>query len=318
MKYVWILIFLSAMVTSAGCGPAMAPPGAFTAPSSAGQSPGVRSPLLYVAHSETIGMRQDVGVAILSYPLGKRVAEIDLRGYPRGICSDTQGNVWVTVGRSHGPDYVEEFAHGGTTPIAALRMPTGTSGAGCAVDPSSGDLAVTTSAGSYHGSVAVWRGAKKGSPKVYPAPFVALNAAYDDDGNLFVDGVPGGSDFWLEFGQLRRGDNEVMRVSLGRPGASAGGIAWDGTDIAVATGAYHGRRARIYRVHVSSSGLKVVGAVHVRDLNGAPQICIYRGTVVGMAGAIGDRIAAWPYPAGGKPARYITQLKYISGVAISK
>lgn len=48
---------------------------------------------------------------------------------PKGLCVGESGNVFVT-----GPRYVVEYAHGGTKPIATLKIPKATAYS-CAVDP---------------------------------------------------------------------------------------------------------------------------------------------------------------------------------------
>ena len=58
---------------------------------------------------------------------------------PQGECSDRAGNVWITNTNSLN---LLEYAHGGTNAIADLADPTGYP-VGCAVNPATGDLAVT-------------------------------------------------------------------------------------------------------------------------------------------------------------------------------
>ncbi|MGA7201587.1 MAG: hypothetical protein WBX26_07145 [Candidatus Cybelea sp.] len=92
------------------------------------------SDLLYVANHKG-------GVYVLTYPQGQLIGELSLPYEPMsgGICSDSDGNIFV-------PDEYEilEYAHGGTQPIATLSDDGGYGYPnGCAVDPSTGNLAVT-------------------------------------------------------------------------------------------------------------------------------------------------------------------------------
>lgn len=88
--------------------------------------------LLYVSTSG--------GVAVYSYPAAVLVGTLSLLS-PAGLCADNAGNVWIT-----GNQQIFEYAHGGSQPIATLDD-SGYSSKGCAVDPTTGDLAVTNFVG---------------------------------------------------------------------------------------------------------------------------------------------------------------------------
>lgn len=71
---------------------------------------------------------------------------------PSGLCVDKAGNVYVA---NAGAKNILEYAHGGTKPIATL---TDESDApfSCSIDPSTGDLAVSGSYGSFgKGDIAI-------------------------------------------------------------------------------------------------------------------------------------------------------------------
>ncbi len=74
------------------------------------------------------------GTCVLSYPTGKLVGNIATGG--AAICSDAEGNIFIPEDSA-----VEEYAHGGTTPVATLSLPGGLA-AGCGVDPNTNNLAV--------------------------------------------------------------------------------------------------------------------------------------------------------------------------------
>lgn len=322
-RFARLLVLSVAGAMAAGCG-------GFTAqstlprPSLQNAAPSVRGALLYVAHVEGLAKHQPHGVvAILTYPQGNPVATITGIS-PWGICSDTAGNVWVVSYTARGW-YVYEFAHGGTKPIARISMPKHYSfGTSCAVDPTSGDLAVANQSNgvSYTGSIDVWAGAKPGKLVVYTVPFVPQNAAYDDRGNLFFDGFPGGSDLNLVFGELAHGSKAVTRVQLDKRIGLPGGVQWDGKYVAVETGGWGliNRLSRIYRVQVSGSIGKVVDGVYPKDpkLHYATYICIDGKSVVSMAGSAGDMVYRWPYPAGGSHTQFIGHFGSIRGMTISR
>jgi hypothetical protein len=111
-------------------------------------------------------------------------------GQPGGMCTDKAGDVWVP---SYESQTIEEFPHGGITPIRSIKRNTGYPYA-CAVDPSTGNLAVTYEFpngkfGPYGRVVVYAKGARPrtlGPNDLSPIGFVA----YDNSGNLFVDGTP--------------------------------------------------------------------------------------------------------------------------------
>jgi hypothetical protein len=315
-RYSLGIVALAAM--SAGCGPEIRSP-AVSSPFATNQAAHVRGALLYVLHTVGMGSHASSDVSMLTYPRGKTVATLQLQEYATGICSDSAGNVWMPLVR-HMRWYVDEFAHGGTKAIAELRMPKGTYTAGCALDPSSGSLAVMGGMGSneYHGCIFVWSGSHEGKPTVYAAPFFPLHGTYDNAGDLFIDGWPGDSDFFLVFGGLLKGSGSVVKIALDRRTWTPGDVQWDGTYVAVATGGYRVRYPRIYRVQVTSSGGKVVGTVHPRNLYRDPEFTLFGSDVIGMAGGRGDNIDIWPYPDGGKPTRVIADFDSVTGLTISR
>lgn len=127
------------------------------------------------------------GVFILAYPSGQFVAQFETpQGNPNGVCADRHGSIYVSaVVAPFG--YIYEYTHGGTEPIATLdddNYPP----ASCAVDPTTGNLAVVNQdpGGS---KLAIYQQAQG-----YPIYYSDLNVsrfqfcAYDNSGNLFVDG----------------------------------------------------------------------------------------------------------------------------------
>lgn len=163
-------------------------------------------------------------VEIYTYP------EMTFAGYivgfvePTALCTDRAGNVWVGDYKGFA---VYEFAHGATTPLnvltADLDGPTG-----CAIDPKSGNLAVTNSAG----WVDVFPNAA-GTPKHYtlvPGQIPFFDT-YDNQGNFFVDGdSPSVSFFLLE---LTAGSSAFTPIALNQPPPQPGGLQWDGKDLVV-------------------------------------------------------------------------------------
>lgn len=246
--------------------------------------------LLYVAN-ETAAK----GVTILDYPTGTYVATITNIGAPQGICSDSSGNVWVAV---RGPRrfYLYEFAHGGTTPIKMLYVPKGAYG--CAVDPTTGDLATWTPFAGSAGQVDVFAAAKKAKPIVYQTDFEPTAGAYDDQGNFFADGIVNSGDFI--FKELARGSKSFTTVRLSKPAANPGSVQWDGKYIVVGVG-FISDPPMLYRVRVADYIGTVVGRVGLDRLDAPAQFAIADGNVVAREGeSASGRLGLYDYPAGGK------------------
>ncbi|MBV9719756.1 MAG: hypothetical protein JOZ77_10575 [Candidatus Eremiobacteraeota bacterium] len=312
-----------------GCGglqgsPAGSLPSSAVAENPASRSTGAMGDLLYVAHASSIYDKHTF-VSILSLPQGKVVAQISL-GALSGMCSDTGGNVWLIVYRSNFQAYyAEKYAHGGTQPIAQIRMPKYYK-SGCAVDPSSGDLAIMNPAGGSqegHGSIDVWAGARPGKPAVYDVPFTPENAAYDDAGNLFFDGCAcANSDPGLLFGELVKDSRAVAAIRLDKNTALPGGVQWDGHYIALQTGGYQPYlkgRPRIYRIEASGGLGHVVGIVIPKDtaLTGTAWFATYGSSVVATTKAHRGQIDIWPYPAGGPHTHIVGRFGDVRGLVIS-
>lgn len=145
--------------------------------------------MLTEASSEDLlyASRYSAGVAVYSYPSGRKVGELNGMMNLRGLCSDADGNVYVT---SESGD-VYEFAHGGTSPIKTFAGAG--SAYGCAVDSLTGDLAVTnySSGGrSGYGDVAVFQSGSK-TVTTYSLKDIAefLFCTYDEQGNLYASGI---------------------------------------------------------------------------------------------------------------------------------
>lgn len=146
------------------------------------------SSLLYVSNSG------NGTVTVYSYHAGTNLKMVGTLAIPEpsGVCSDKAGNVWV--GSQHGRA-LHEFPHGGTKQIRLIKLGQGFP-AGCAVDATSGNLAVAVNRPNqkFVGHDAYVDVFASGSP--YPTQYVFSQGfysvsfpAYDDKGNLFVDGT---------------------------------------------------------------------------------------------------------------------------------
>jgi hypothetical protein len=266
-----------------------------------------RGPLLYV--SNTGG-----AINVYSYPKGKLVGQLD-GNEPSGLCSDSNGNVFVTNFRG---ETIAEYAHGETSRIETLSD-AGTNPEGCAVDPTTGDLAVTgylesINGPSQPGAFAIYRKAK-GSPTHFYVPYAATSfCGYDDKGNLFVDGFGWGEQPGFVLTELRKGAVSPQTVSLNFSPGGPGAVQWDGESLAVGD-----TSAEIYQYAINAGSGTQVGSTSL-GLDGYMGQFWIHGSQVIVPTYRGSDPAIWffRYPGGGDPIKEITgQLKGPFGVTVS-
>ncbi|MBV9720087.1 MAG: hypothetical protein JOZ77_12265 [Candidatus Eremiobacteraeota bacterium] len=144
-------------------------------------------------------------------------ADLQLKGAitgfntPKGACADKSGNVWIVDWERA---VIYEFSHTGQS----LGKISGVTGfpTGCAVDPTTGNLAVTTNPGSASpgpGELMLYPKAT-GSPTAITDPIVFTYsfAAYDAAGNLYFDGTDGNGNFTLD--KVPTGSTTAQSIQL--------------------------------------------------------------------------------------------------------
>lgn len=183
----------------------------------------VSKKLLYVSDA------YDAKVYVFTYPYLTLAGVLSGFDAPTGLCTDGAGNVWVVDGGSNGSGgAIDEYAHGGTSPVNVIPQPAPYPLA-CSVNPKTGDLAVTGSAGN---SVYVY-----GNAFGYPTPYSDTNFCYltydgyDNSGNLFVDGFDCSNNF--HFAELPAGSSTINDITLNTTPAYPGDVQWDGTNMDV-------------------------------------------------------------------------------------
>jgi hypothetical protein len=257
------------------------------------------SDLLYVAAND------DGLLYVITYPQGRLAGEVELPyTLDRGsICSDGSGDIFV-------PDEGEivEYAHGGTQPIATLSDADWANG--CAVDPTTGNLAVTNSSESgYRGNVAIYAGAQ-GEPTYYSdSDMYYYNfCGYDDHGNLFVSGSPSG------LAELPSGSGTFINITLNK-NLYGNQVQWDGKYITLQT------KDWIYRISVSGSAGRIVGRTLLKGLNpnNGAQSWIQGNTAIAPDGRNSNRVGFWKYPRGGKALTlvHLGRFAEVVGVTVS-
>lgn len=265
--------------------------------------------LLYVSGPATdYSKRAAVYVYAYDNPT-KLVGKLTGFSQPAGECTDKAGDVFITdtyilTGR------IVEYRHGGTQPIATFDEPYENPD-GCAVDPKSGDLAVTNSGESGTatlGDVVIYK--DPSHSKTYSLPYGSPGPpAYDDAGDLIMEGFENPPPAWgLE--ELPYGASKVKNVKLqGATIDNVGGVAWDGRYLVLTI--YSGSATGLYRVQVSGSVATVVGKVLLTDScsgkagNSVTDPWIEGNVVAGENNFCKHRFDYWNYSKGGNPIRSI-------------
>ena len=251
-------------------------------------------------------------VFIYAYRSKKLVGTLDgIRA--EGLCVDRKGDVWVTNDSSVGDHQVIEYAHGATTPLQTLDDPDGRVN-GCAVNPVSGDLAVTNFWGPTErsGGVSIYPHGN-GSPASYMDPniYYYYYCGYDDKGDLFVPGL-----------QLRQRDRlrgvarrrkRVYRYRAPGDDLSSRRRLMDGLYVAVGdqVAVKHNFESVIYQFAISGSSGTEAGTTILNGANEVAQFWLPRvgkgkkrqaTRVIGPNGD-GMNTLIWSYPIAGNPVK---------------
>lgn len=261
---------------------------------------------------------------VFSYPGGKSVGEVSVpAGQPWGLCADGAGDVFVTsiVDVSTDTSEVYKYTHGGSEPIATLND-TGLA-TGCAIDPTTGNLAVTNAlvtSSSSDGDVAVYPNAS-GEPTTYTDPNLGVLAwcTYDDAGDLYVDGADSAS----LIDELAQGGSGLTEITLTKA-ISPRSMGW--VDQQLVAEGYPGEKSGpvlIYQVSISGSEGTVSEPVLLKNKDneedwGAWQFLLQGRAVIGPG--VEHRVGFlefWPYPKGGKPKKAIRTRYQVIGEALS-
>ena len=282
-----------AALALAGCGGQIAPTGgAQSSPAAHGKSwmkPGSASGALLYA---TGGCG---GTCVLTYPGLTLIGSLPNVG--ASICADGKGNIFLPK-----DGQVVEYGHGGTQPIATLNLP-GYGADGCAVDPLTNNLAVKFISNDV--DIAIFQD-EQGTPATYATRIDSRHCAYDDNGNLFVNGYGGSSGSEFALAELAFGASSFTAIPLSYLVGGPDQLQWDGSYLAYQTNARYGK---ISRLQVTGSSATIVGTVSFKGVrHGATQSWIYDGHITfpyNIRGSSANVISSWNYPKGGKATNTI-------------
>lgn len=235
---------------------------------------------------------------------------------PSGLCVDKAGNVFVT-----GQGYVAKYAHGGTKPVAMLKLPNSTADS-CAVDPATGDLAVAAYPKTDYGFVLIYRNAR-GTPMKYSDARLQYPSylGYDDKSDLFMDGDyyyyrSSSCCFVPAFGELPAHDKTFVKLNLNVGIGAPSTVQWEDKylDIEDASGgviyefSFRGRQG----TKAGSTALKGIPS----SIYPVQAVWIQGKNVVGSDSSYAE-VGIWHYPKGGKPFRALTGLYSPTAVVVS-
>jgi hypothetical protein len=265
------------------------------------------------AKSDSLLYISDLGtnaVYVFSYPKGTLVGTLAGFAAPFGECVGNKGDVFIA---NYEASNIIKYAHGGTSPIATLSDP-GYFPGDCAVDPTTGNLAVTNlmTTGNGQGTVAIYKDAAGKPTAYYTDPVISRMAfcGYDKAGNLFVDGLTSGNAF--AFAELPKGSKSFRKITLNQHIETPDGMQWDGTHMAVEDGSV----GVIYRFAISGTKGTEVGTTPLVGSANVLQFWIDGPKVVGANNSSGT-VTFWNYPAGGSGTKTITGLVQPLGVTVS-
>lgn len=315
----------AAVVLLAGCGGSQAPVGALgamqqghaiAANGDRGRSwmlpEANREDLIYVSGGST--------VYVLAYHSGRLVGALGGFFEAAGLCVSVAGDVFVT---DSAKQTVSEFAHGHTN-VKRKFSDSGFVPVGCAVDRTSGNLAVVNycgaaaygsiQCGASDGNVIIFRRAR-GSPRTYSTPAIIgyVSCDYDDNQNLYVSGRERSAFFHLF--ELVNGDKPFRSVTLNHTFLGESPIQWDGSHVTV--GDTFGRV--IYEFTIRGRRGTLVGSTPVEN-SSFSQYWIF-GQRVLVPAVTGEFYHYWinvyNYPAGGERRRRHAVTESGPGVTVS-
>jgi uncharacterized repeat protein (TIGR03803 family) len=230
-----------------------------------------------------------------------------------GMCTDASGDVWIALESS-----LVEYPPGGTSPIATLNVP-GSPGS-CAIDPTTGDLAVVDVVGpsSSHGAILVYENAS-GSPTVItnPSQYYYNWAGYDDNGNLYFDGRNHSGVFMLSYAAAGSSSAHTIDVSGGTI-YQAGMVVWNAKRGDLVVGderCGNTLNSCVYSLRVGAHTGRITGTTTLSNYEGGGVCTLYQGVLLSNdaqlasadyqgCGYANASVYLWPFPAGGTPTDY--------------
>jgi hypothetical protein len=217
------------------------------------------------------------------------------------MCVDAGNNVYIT---NHEGFSVFKYAAGASQPSATYllgqQLPVG-----CSVDPTTGDLAVSSSIASkrQYGAVTICTSPTHCRNAQHPGSLANPGLiSYTNSGDLYVNGFTA-----LDFGMayLAKGSSTWQQVNYSGYKGAPGGVQWDGSHLVMSFQTEYPSLLHLCSVtgaNVDCSGQQVelLGVQQIEQFFVLPN----KKTVV-AADVYNDKVDAWEYPAGGQPKHSI-------------
>lgn len=239
---------------------------------------------------------------------------------PAGMCTDKAGDVWIT---DNGSNRLYEYAHAGTTPIETLRESGNTRPNDCAVDPSTGDLAVANQFPNAHyyetGNVKIYHPHSHTAIKYSMGYMHVEFLAYDDHSNLYVDGPPTSPYGYGNNGPLvviPSGSKEIVDLTLqGATLYDPGAVQWINPTLLV--GDNREKSSFAYKFFVSGTTATVVGKIQFPQ---TPQAAGFwrRADKVIVPDPLGNAVRVYELSDGTLDATLTDGLSYPYGAVVSQ
>jgi len=271
-------------------------------------------PLLYVTDF------YNFDVYIYSVASLKQVGKLTGFLEPEGECSDAHGNVWIAV---TGDQLIEEFKPGGKTPIATLDDPFGNP-VSCAVDATTGNLAVANIFGnSGSGGILIYTHGR-GTPAFYANPnqFYYYFDGYDAHGNLYASGMTSENIYALS--ALPAGKKTMTSLSIrGGKLYFPGTVLWDGSALVLGDQQCGGGTSScLYDASLSGTTISLTKEIPLTGSCDVAQVALQSKALFGGDYRYCTRVKSssinrWAYPAGGKPLQSVTGVYEPIGAAIT-
>jgi hypothetical protein len=255
-------------------------------------------------HHEKKGLYQyvsdfyDGGLLEFDYPKGdSSIGEISGVIDAQGECGNAlygaaKRDFWAVAA---GADEIEEFTVGGAGPIKTLIESAGEP-AGCAMDPSTQNLAVTLLG---TGDLVIFRHASGTGTTVPDGLDSTYFDGYDNKGDLFVDGITESDTYGVD--EMAAGSSSFKPVTLSGTIEFPGAVQYDGKYITIDDQEAHA----IYGYACSGMSCKLKRTVSLSGSSDCVQTWIGNGDVF-CPDAGNEAVEVYKYPAGGSPIASLT------------
>jgi hypothetical protein len=197
--------------------------------------------------------------------------------------------------------------------------------ASCAVDSSTGDLAVTNLADASGGAggVLVYRHAH-GTPSVYENPdqLYYYFAGYDSKGDLYASGMTAGNAYILSVLPKNKTKMSSIAIHGGRlyfPGT----VLWNGSSLVLGDQKCKNTDSScLYLASISGTTATITTTIPLTGSCDVAQMVVNRARMFGgdyaSCKSAKSSIERWVFPAGGKPLQRVTDVQDPIGAAISR